>query len=400
MPPPPPPPQSPTVTCPVLPPPLGQHSVFTCTFCWHISLLPPRVVGRSSARLACQACHDALLTLSICWVCGEVVVRGDDCVSLGWCFWHKSCYGCLICGNRMVVRGWKVGEVFGVGGERGEGEDKGEDKREGEEKGGDDNWGMGKAVGIDVVPLCAHCYVEVGAEEMDEGKVVGGALRRMEYRDGGLSRRRYDDVWAREDAKNETRPNSGQGVEQVSAGRDDLVSGLADGSRVCPVPLESTIFVSIWDPTAPAFRPSPTKPIPKWMTGAPAQQPDTEDHGLQSHLEPVGETLAPSQAELSLRRLSIQTPSSDRTAKAHTPTPEPPRHLPTPETTPRRTIAAIVTPQPIRTDSHKVFRYGRLGFIDSKSLKRPSSRLDRVREESSHADSRTPSPYLTPPEWP
>ncbi|KAB5516919.1 hypothetical protein GE09DRAFT_979293, partial [Coniochaeta sp. 2T2.1] len=388
---PPPPPQSPTVTCPLPLPPLGRHSVFTCTFCWHISLLPPRVVGRSSARLACQACHDALLTLSICWVCGEVVVRGDDCVSLGWCFWHKSCYGCLICGNRMVVRGWKVGEVFGLG----EGE---EDKVEREEKRCGDDWGMGKAVEIDVVPLCAYCYVEVAAEEMDEGKMVGGALRRMEYRDGGLSRRRYEDVRAREDDKDGEWPSSGQGAEQVSARRDDRVSGLGDGTGMCPVPLDSTIYVSIRDPTAPAFRPSPTKPIPEWMTGASAQHPDTEDHVLRPHF--AGETLYPSQAELSLRRLSTQTPSSDRTAKPHTPTPEPPRHLPTPETTSRRTIAPIVTPQPIPMDSHKVFRYGRLGFIDSKSLKRPSSRLDRVREESSHADSRTPSPYLTPPEWP
>ena len=56
---------------------------FTCTFCWLPSLGPPRVLGRTAPRLACAACHAAVLDLAICWVCGELVFRGDECVSLG-----------------------------------------------------------------------------------------------------------------------------------------------------------------------------------------------------------------------------------------------------------------------------------------------------------------------------
>ena len=64
-------------------------SPFTCTFCWCTSRGPALVLGsiRSSApRLACGPCHAAVLNLAVCWVCGELVCRGDECVSLGWCF--------------------------------------------------------------------------------------------------------------------------------------------------------------------------------------------------------------------------------------------------------------------------------------------------------------------------
>jgi hypothetical protein len=28
-------------------------------------------------------------------------VRGDEVISLGWCFWHRGCFGCLVCGARV-----------------------------------------------------------------------------------------------------------------------------------------------------------------------------------------------------------------------------------------------------------------------------------------------------------
>jgi hypothetical protein len=56
--------------------------LFTCTFCWHLSDGTPHAIGRA-ARLTCDACYSAILDLAICWVCGEVVFRGDECVSLG-----------------------------------------------------------------------------------------------------------------------------------------------------------------------------------------------------------------------------------------------------------------------------------------------------------------------------
>lgn len=111
-----------------------RREPFTCTFCWRqfapssfSSSFPnrPRVVGRS-ARLACAPCHAALLDLAVCWACGEVVCRGDECVSLGWCFWHRACYGCLLCGSRGLCRGVRVEDLF-----RGDG-----DGEEEEEQGG------------------------------------------------------------------------------------------------------------------------------------------------------------------------------------------------------------------------------------------------------------------------
>ena len=80
------------------------YNVFTCTFCFRLSEGPPRVLGRS-ARLTCADCHTTILNLSICWVCGEMIFRGADCVSFGWCFWHRACFGCLLCGSRKLCAG-------------------------------------------------------------------------------------------------------------------------------------------------------------------------------------------------------------------------------------------------------------------------------------------------------
>jgi hypothetical protein len=35
-------------------------------------------------------------------------VRGDEVVSLGWCFWHAGCFGCLICGKRLHLDDWAL----------------------------------------------------------------------------------------------------------------------------------------------------------------------------------------------------------------------------------------------------------------------------------------------------
>lgn len=361
------------VSCPVTP--QLRQLAFTCTFCWHFSSAPPRVVGRS-ARLACEPCYKTLLDLSVCWVCGEVVVRGDDCVSLGWCFWHKSCYGCLMCGNRIVVHGSTVGEVFAGGSSV-------EDVQE--------RSGLavttGQAREIDEIPLCAHCYVEVGAEKMDALAVVNGALRRIDHRDGGLSRKRYED--GRLDRGGDI------GAERTSGSQ---LSG------ICPAPPDSTIYVSIRDPTAPAFRPSPTKPIPRWMATTPIHGEKENDYGLEvkgMKSTPDVHISQPSPVGLSLqRRHSSYTPPIDRTMQSRTPMRGVVPAATASDTTPRPLIAPIVTPEPVPLAYSKIFRYNRVGFIDSESLKRPSSRLDRIREESSHVESRTPSPYLTPPEWP
>ena len=166
----------------------GAHRpVFTCTFCHHLSDGPPRVLGRR-ARLACAACCAALVDLAVCWACGEVVYRGCDCVSLGWCFWHRGCYGCLLCGNRRVAVGVTVAGLF-------DGEHEGE-KQEREESGeqtGYENDGASRAREVDEVPLCAHCAVEVEGQQLGEEGIVQKALDRGEkMAGGGLSRLRWD----------------------------------------------------------------------------------------------------------------------------------------------------------------------------------------------------------------
>ena len=124
---------------------------FTCTFCWRTFTPPspqyqnnhpyqafhPRVVGPSStARLACSRCHAALISLAVCWGCGELVSRGQACVSLGWCFWHWGCYGCLFCGDRRVVIGRTVSQV----------------------------WDEEKVVEVQEVPVCEGCLGDVEGE--------------------------------------------------------------------------------------------------------------------------------------------------------------------------------------------------------------------------------------------
>lgn len=62
-----------------------------------------KVIGEAS-RIACEACWKAILDLAICWVCGEVIVRGEDVVSLGWCFWHRNtCFCCMLCKAKLDI---------------------------------------------------------------------------------------------------------------------------------------------------------------------------------------------------------------------------------------------------------------------------------------------------------
>ncbi|KAI0024613.1 hypothetical protein F4780DRAFT_724357 [Xylariomycetidae sp. FL0641] len=161
-----------------------DDDLFTCTFCWHLSRGPPRVLGRATARLACDACFRGLLDLAVCWACGELVVRGADCVSLGWCFWHRACYGCLFCGDRRVVTAPTVAGLF-RGGDGGEEEEQG-----GREEGMRCDLATKRGREISQVPMCAHCAV--GCEADDQSKLAQKALRRVEREDGGLSRIRWE----------------------------------------------------------------------------------------------------------------------------------------------------------------------------------------------------------------
>ncbi|KAK1756264.1 hypothetical protein QBC47DRAFT_412840 [Echria macrotheca] len=233
--------------------------IFTCTFCWRISTQPPRVLGghRSAPRLVCEVCYAAILDLAVCWVCGEVVVRGEECVSLGWCFWHRACYGCLFCGCRILARGVGVEELF-------DGEFSG---------GGVGGWGRNKGREVEEVPLCGRCLGEVEGEGEGEGwrekeeERMGTKVQRIVERverDGGLTRRRWEDRDMNMRKRRMRRRVAVSG--RFTDGVDD------DGGDV--------IYVSIMDPIGrPSFRPSPTKPIPRWMRPFDGDRKKGEDDG-------------------------------------------------------------------------------------------------------------------------
>ncbi len=118
-------------------------------------------------------------------MCCEVVYRGIDCVSLGWCFWHRGCYGCLFCGNKAVIRGLGVEQLF-------ETDDKAEDRPALPATRRSPEGGIWKAREVDEVPLCAHCFVEMERGGLDEAAIVQRAVQRVARSDGGLARLRWE----------------------------------------------------------------------------------------------------------------------------------------------------------------------------------------------------------------
>ncbi|PHH62568.1 hypothetical protein CDD81_6883 [Ophiocordyceps australis] len=208
-----------------------RRNVFTCTFCHCICTGSAQVLGRS-ARLACSRCATAVLDLAVCWTCGELVLRGDECVSLGWCFWHRACYGCLLCGSRRVCAGVSVRALFECSG--------------------------GHGSEIEEPPLCAMCLVKVEVDGLDGETVVSKGLRRIDAVDGGVTRAR----WAQRQSRSKRRLASCR----APAGLGDSASWgdvLADEAS-------SVIWVDIHDPiNGYTFKPNPLKPIPLFMQPRP-----------------------------------------------------------------------------------------------------------------------------------
>ncbi|KAK8904859.1 hypothetical protein QC760_007193 [Botrytis cinerea] len=152
----------------------SSDPLFICTICWSPQYSPstPRVLGRSS-RIVCHQCWRAVLDLSICWVCGECIVRGDEVVSLGWCFWHRGCFGCLLCGVRLGERVLRECESECENSEYGCG-----DRRKGTE--------------LDKIPLCEWCEMETKIKGYGEKKVLEKGLENVTKSDGGLTRCRLE----------------------------------------------------------------------------------------------------------------------------------------------------------------------------------------------------------------
>lgn len=132
---------------------------FICNYCHCITAGYPTILGRS-ARLACCTCAATIIKLSICWVCSEMVCRGDDCVSFRWCFWHRACYSCLLCGSRAVRR-----PIL-------------RDKR--------------GATEVLEPPLCCNCAMETSGEvyQGDDDGVVQACLEFVDSMDGGVAKLR------------------------------------------------------------------------------------------------------------------------------------------------------------------------------------------------------------------
>jgi hypothetical protein len=162
---------------------------FICTICWQPQYRPsnpspstfgPKLLG-TSARIVCHPCWCAVLDLSICWVCGEYIVRGDEVVSLGWCFWHRACFGCLVCGTKMNVPNHYS-------------EYSSESKRLRSWKGNGDEVGIQtkskRCIGVelDEISLCGVCGIETAGES--HGEVLERGLKTVSRFDGGLSRDR------------------------------------------------------------------------------------------------------------------------------------------------------------------------------------------------------------------
>ncbi|KAF7948970.1 hypothetical protein EAE96_008148 [Botrytis aclada] len=198
---------------------------FVCTICWSPQYLPstPRVLGRSS-RIVCHQCWRAVLDLSICWVCGECIVRGDEVVSLGWCFWHRGCFGCLLCGVRL---GEKVLRECESECENG----RGRYGNTGEDGCGD----RGRGTELDKIPLCEWCETETKIKGYGEKKVLERGLENVTKSDGGLTRCRLEKL-------DEDKGLGGKSNINLN-GKKDVVDGLDGEEREEPgssLPLSSS----------------------------------------------------------------------------------------------------------------------------------------------------------------
>ncbi|PQE33120.1 hypothetical protein CJF32_00007716 [Rutstroemia sp. NJR-2017a WRK4] len=277
---------------------------FICTICWQPQHPPalPKLLG-SSSRIVCVACWRAVLDLSICWVCGECIVRGDEVVSLGWCFWHRGCFGCLLCGV-----GLGNVDMWAVGGGREE---------------------DGRGTELDKIPLCEWCEVETRDKGYGEKKVLERGLANVSRYDGGLTRCRLqrldeDRVGCERRGKRKGKrkdvvvggldgeempdrdsPSSSDRSRRLTAINEKNIRKLikesstpqeefpllndaadmglsedsnadedehshsdreaADFGQEEAEASNLDVYVSIFDPTGPAFVPSKTKPLPKWM---------------------------------------------------------------------------------------------------------------------------------------
>lgn len=225
------------------------------------------MLGRS-ARLACELCTAALLDLSICWVCGEVVFRGDECVSFGWCFWHRACYGCLLCGSRRICSGVPPRALF-------------RDDADGPEDAGDRRT---RGREVREPPLCAVCMVDVEMDGLSDEAVVRKGLWRVDAADGDVTNKRWamkegsQTRHARADEVSLARTRRGTRAHAAQGRRHDPLAaptgGDGTGRDAASDDGASIIWVDMHDlVNRLSFKPRPLKPVPRFMRPRAAAAP-------------------------------------------------------------------------------------------------------------------------------
>lgn len=173
-----------------------------------------------------------------------------------------------------------------------------------------------------------------------------------------------------------------------------------DGSQ-CSTSLDSTIYISMSDPLGnPAFKPSPTKPIPRWMQYLPEHR---EIYRPQETYDPSRRSTSAATSLQSNAKSRASSGMSSRVVypskSANTPPTLTPRSS---SKTPSNSISSpaggdlpdpACAPLDIRPS-----RQQPVSWVSHEPLKRPSSRLAirRVRDPS---ETEASSAYGTPPEF-
>ncbi|KAI1502699.1 hypothetical protein F5X99DRAFT_407775 [Biscogniauxia marginata] len=268
---------------------------------------------------------------------------------------------------------------------------------------------MGKGREIQEIPMCGNCVISCEIDSLDRNAVAQKALRRVDRVDGGLSRKR----WERQGHGTVSRKATGA-IKRVPGKISRAVEGLSthhqqpqvpshghsyhsrltgdgtlsvqaesdESSLHCVVPLDSTIYVSIFDPIdEPAFRPSPTKPIPRWMQMLPGQRSQYRRQQPRPHSILDVHFRPPSM-------ISIKTPPSSSAPRTLCPTA--PAPIPAPISTPpppqrrsplrrrksRESMSSHYSEQETPQGSQVQFTtFKGPSFVADEPLKRPFSRV-------------------------
>lgn len=162
---------------------------------------------------------------------------------------------------------------------------------------------------IDDVPLCRRCVdeIQIGKESLSEEHLIPLALARVDRFDGGLSRRRWEAQREAEAAASTlSRRNNTQKRQ---------------GNPRAPSP----VYVDIHDPLGgPAFKRSPTKPIPKWMQHLPSMRVEPDEPRpfsmLDNHFSPRGSNI------VSLDNRTSPPPVPPHSSPTDAPPPVPPHN--------------------------------------------------------------------------